>query len=778
MRIISLIFIFLMFSACGGENQTITIGDDPNDQEPVHPTNPEPTNPAPTPPGSMPSPSTPADSVGVLTPVMGLGLNGIAYWGSSFPFINLMKQGTAGGLFPKANAPEATENIDYDGMESRDLLDENGWPRRLPEHYYWLSYIAADANDQFTPSQRGRYILRYKGTGKVRVLTNGNIISQQAGEIHFEITSDHCLIQVLIEETDTNNNGDYVRDISVVQEQNRELFELGQIYNPKWLALVEDMRVLRFMDWQFTNGSVESDWAQRPTIDSNSWGVTFGRHSLKGVPVEALVELANLAGTDPWFNFPIDADDEYVHHFATYVATHLDPQLVAYFELSNEVWNWMFPQTHTADARGIALFGDRFGQSPLRQYYGYRSAQISQIVHTAFGEQASERVHFTLATQTDDYDHPLRTAIEGAEVFTNENNLALADLFDSVAVTWYFMIPPSLSEQVAGWINNYGEDAAMDRVFEQFSGEQQIFEVSHHSDQPSVAKTLNGIRIQAELAQQHGLQVISYEGGTHLLGYNEYADRLADFFVRVNNDPRMGDLYYQLYEGWETIPGTTFLNHFVEVSGHSKYGSWGALRHLDDSSSRWDFITNVNKTQHPRVWEQRSEKAFDQGFTVIGDASDNYFIGCEEEDFLVGKEGNDTLIGGAKNDGLHGGSGDDSLIGGPGDDVLVGGDGTDTLSGGAGADRFVVVGSIDETDTITDYSVSDILDFRHVLQVVPEHATVEQFISAQANAGNTVVLVDIDGGGERHQPSPALILSGITQFNLQQAAEMGVILIR
>ncbi len=62
---------------------------------------------------------------------------------------------------------------------------------------------------------------------------------------------------------------------------------------------------------------------------------TFGM----GMPVEVMVKLANKLNVDPWFCLPHLCTDDYVTQFATYVRDHLNSNLVAYYELSNEVWN-------------------------------------------------------------------------------------------------------------------------------------------------------------------------------------------------------------------------------------------------------------------------------------------------------------------------------------------------------------------------------------------------------------------------------------------------------
>ena len=73
---------------------------------------------------------------------------------------------------------------------------------------------------------------------------------------------------------------------------------------------------------------------------------------------------------------------------------------------------------------------------------------------------------------------------------------------------------------------------------------------------------------------------------------------------------------------------------------------------------------------------------------------------------LTGGVNADSLLGGNLDDILSGGAGNDSLTGNGGNDILVGGSGTDTLIGGTRADRFTFNNLTDNSDNITDFTVS------------------------------------------------------------------------
>lgn len=704
-----------------------------------------------------PRASQPSSGSPPIVPSMALGLNGISYWGPNFPFIDLMKQASGGEMHPDHNAPPGSEVLLYDAMESRGLLDKDGWPKKIPQGYYWFSLVSADAG--YVPSQKGRYVVRYKGNGRVSVVSNGQTTYEHGNEIGFEIHSDEIFIQIKIEETDPLSTGDYVRDIRVMKEEHVELYELGLLFNPKWLNLVQDMRVLRYMDWQFTNGSIERDWQQRSRLSTNTWGVTLERKTQKGVPIDVMVQLANITGTDPWFNIPYHADDNFVQEFARYVRDHLDPQLIAYFEYSNEVWNWIFQQTKSAHEQGEKIFSEY----PLREYYGYRSAQISHQIHNIFGESAKKRVHMTLATQTDDNHYPLLLAIKGAEHYAKQHTLQVQDLFKSAAVTWYFGVPAELNKNVAQWIAQHGEDKAIDMIFEQFKGKQSHFSNVAPNDQPHIQKVLDYIRIQTELANKYQLATISYEGGTHFLGYEEYNESLAEFFIKVNHDPRMAELYEQVYQGWQKIPGARLLNHFVEVSNHTRWGSWGALQHLEDSSARWDFVIDANK--RPGNFPPRPAQVFANGRIHQGDMPQEKISGTPQKDFLSGNGGNDIIKGFAGDDGLHGGLGNDKLFGGPGNDVLIGDLGDDEFHGGPGTDTFVFKSDSKGNNLILDFSSEDVIEIRRASQSVLSKQQITDALTLKSDKNDTKVFFDQDGKNGPAQPEILFTLKGkqITQ---------------
>src|SRR5947207_13917735 len=123
---------------------------------------------------------------------------------------------------------------------------------------------------------------------------------------------------------------------------------------------------------QNNNNIMQTHWAERPTVDEAQW-------SVRGVPVEVMVELANTVHANPWFNIPHLADDDYVRNFAHTVALQLDPSLTVYVEHSNEVWNGQYPQHAYAVQQGFALGLSTIPNEAAIRYHALRSRQIFDI---------------------------------------------------------------------------------------------------------------------------------------------------------------------------------------------------------------------------------------------------------------------------------------------------------------------------------------------------------------------------------------------------------------
>ena len=332
----------------------------------------------------------------------------------------------------------------------------------------------------------------------------------------------------------------------------------------------------------------------------------------KGVPVEILVALLEELGTDGWFTLPHRADDAYVRNFAEYVDENLDPARKAYVEYSNEVWNGRFAQaTWTAD-QAEALWGDR---DAALQYHGMRAAEVAEIWTDVFGDAAKDRLVNVIATHTGwlGYEADLLEAPLSQKM----GNPAPVEAFDAYAVSGYFGGVLGLADRqdmVQGWLEESRTRAETQAGAEGLTGADAEAYVAEHqydfatsqaalelrdgalSGNPEDTLADLGLRVwphHAAVAQSYGLDLIMYEGGSHVVGLGALVDdkTLTEFFYHLNYSDEMGALYTTLLENWRAVGGQLF-GAYVDVFAPVKWGSWGARRHLGDDNPRWNALVS------------------------------------------------------------------------------------------------------------------------------------------------------------------------------------------
>lgn len=592
-------------------------------------------------PGERASAEPPA---GLAEPRLAANLDGVVDWSVQHPFVDRMKTAR----------PWIGHSADEWGQWSAEALREaghvgaDGWPRSLPAGATRIEALVLTDQPEDMTELAGRYVLRWTGAGRVEVAGRTRLISQRPGEIVFHYAPGDGLVAVVVKSTDPEGTGDHIRDMTLVREEQLALHEVGVLFNPAWIARVQDLRSIRFMNWMNTNGAALERWEDRPRPEHKSWGLPTG-----GVPIEVMVALANEIGADPWFTLPHLGDDDFVRRFAEYVRDNLDPRLRAHAEYSNELWNFIFPQAHWAAEQARARWGTA-DDGGWVQFASLRAAQVADIWREVFGAEAEERLRTVIAVHTGWLG--LEEAVLEAPFAVAEGHARPADSFDQYAVTGYFgetVDPQEDAPRLRRWLEE-GEATATAR----FAAELQ---------EGSLARLVDEVLpYHARVAERYGLELVMYEGGTHVTAPDIDDPELAAFIQDFNYTPEMAALYETLLAGWRAAGGTLF-NAFVDISKPSRWGSWGALRHPWDENPRWDVLMAYNETAAP--WETRAPGTFLHGV------------------LREGGEGADRLVGTPE---------EDTLLGGPGDDLLDGQGGADRLHGGPGRDRAHLPGKADE----------------------------------------------------------------------------------
>ncbi|OIQ30559.1 MAG: hypothetical protein BM562_09430 [Alphaproteobacteria bacterium MedPE-SWcel] len=527
-------------------------------------------------------------------------------WSPQAPFLDHFK--TARGWI--GHLPGQWGGVTEEDLRTAGYLDQNGWPLSIPPELGSIGTVLLTDLPDTAVSLAGRYVLRFEGEGIVEVAGRARNVRYGKGEVSFDFTPGEGAVDIRIQRSDPESLGEYVRNISVVREADLQAVEQGAIFNPTWLDRIEGFAALRFMDWMDTNNSTQVGWEDRPRLDDYVW-------TRSGVPAEILVALANRVGADPWFTLPHMADDTYARNLASLVSESLDPDLKTYVEYSNEVWNWQFQQAHWSDEQARADWGS---DGLWLQYYAGRATEIAGIWTGVFAAgnpdaDLSDRLVRVLSTQTGWLG--LEEQVLTAPLWTAGDATRQPPYrsFDAYAVTGYFGASLGLQDRapmVRAWIADSLEHARQSAADKGLKGAAARKYIDQHRHDVAVAQAaaelrdgLNGGDVEgtlndlvnrilpyhADIASRHGLDLIMYEGGTHVVGHGSVIEdeALTDFFTHLNYTPEMAELYQQLLNAWPQLGGQLF-GIYSDIATPGRWGSWGHLRFLSDSSPRWDVL--------------------------------------------------------------------------------------------------------------------------------------------------------------------------------------------
>ncbi|OAI11985.1 hypothetical protein A1359_14240 [Methylomonas lenta] len=569
---------------------------------------------------------------------IGVNLSPFSYYSSTVPFKDLMMQ--SGGL-------SILKQSSNDPCPEQPTLDQEGYPSSLPNgctiRIWSVFHIPKDGfwPTDTPPYQAGHYVLLYQGRGKIRLGWDAkNITYKNDGRIEFDVLTPKDGIQLEITAMEWN---DPIHDMHIVHSNDEATFK-EQPFNEKWLALLKPFQVLRFMDWgavslnksvyyspaiahtaqsitladsapagdgAFANMvallSLDGKWprviidrydgakrtlhlkspietstsGKQPTVNiydfvNRTWAdrapaTTLGQTSVKGMAFESMIQLANTLDADPWITVPTAADDKFVEELALILKKSLKPTLKCYIEYSNETWNFGYPGYNysEAKARELQLSG---AAVQADAWHAYRATEIFKIFNRIFGEadlheaRQQSRLVRVLTSQTAWFDRA--KSVMDWKMPNNgmptQGNPAYK-FADAWAVTTYFYLDK-------------------DKSLETLSQEELLTaQIDNINSLFGDSKNPGLIRNILAESKARGLQLVAYEGGTHLLAPQNNAELIAKV-TQINKDPRMKDVYAVMLNHWNKLfqeygaDSVGVLNHYSDISRYGKYGYWGLLQ--------------------------------------------------------------------------------------------------------------------------------------------------------------------------------------------------------
>ncbi|MDP9123153.1 MAG: hypothetical protein M3N82_00870 [Pseudomonadota bacterium] len=576
------------------------------------------------PPSSGPVASPPAFPGQGTRSGVGLNLSALSYYSGEIPTIDVMKR--ASPWMTQCNGTVGCSNFGvgagtWDTLEEAALdLDGSGYPRTLPAASdttvkYRKVTTALSANGMLP---EGRYIVRYDGAG---TLAYGGFVSKQASlssagrdVVDLKGGSNSSFWLTIVATTP----GNYLRNIRVYLPGGAcasdlrafaadatscggtkgafvpfESFPATNIWNPQFLADVQGFRTLRFMDWGATNNNLLESWSARPLMTNRSWSGN------NGVPIEAMLDLANTVTADPWINLPAHANDDYVLQFARLASQKLAPSLKVNLEYANEPWNYAFPATKWMLAQAQAAWPDEVAKGTNiytleSNWYARRLVQACGIAKNSSSDAASRFrcISNTQAAQPVQTDQVLACVIAAKTL-----GQACAKSIDVVSVAPYFgyyLGLPAQSATLVSWAAS--PDGGLDKVFQELTGHDAagksivapLAATASNAPSGAMAQATSWMTGTRAVATKYGLPMWAYEGGQHLVPPNpDPNSTINNLMIAANRDARMQGAYEQMIASWQSAGGQVFA-YFNHAALPSKSGSWGMKENMsDNNNAKW-----------------------------------------------------------------------------------------------------------------------------------------------------------------------------------------------
>lgn len=272
-------------------------------------------------------------------------------------------------------------------------------------------------------------------SGVVDFLTTGGKQTKDgANKIRFTMGTAPGNTQLRLTLSDPSNPP---RNIRVYQARYEKNVIAGEKFNPDWIAEIKKFGCLRFMDWQRTNNSIITDFAQLADQSYSRWFTSLSSSSGFGpkgsIHPSLICDLANATGCKIHVCVPVRATDQFVSAFASYIKEHTKTEVT--YEFSNECWHFGFTQASYCQTQGTGIWPN--DSARFLKWYGFRASQIMKIVRDVYGD--ATRWRGILNTQTVNAD-PLKQMLMGVDQWRKSGNsgVAVNQLFKTVCVTGYF----------------------------------------------------------------------------------------------------------------------------------------------------------------------------------------------------------------------------------------------------------------------------------------------------------------------------------------------------
>ncbi|MBX3357016.1 MAG: hypothetical protein KF745_01175 [Phycisphaeraceae bacterium] len=476
----------------------------------------------------------------------GMNLEDFQYAPRQWPFTDAMRHAQPWATIDVDGGPPRRSGPDRAAI-TKIPCDADGYPLALPATVEGLAPQVVRTTmfyDTAGHYPAGRYTVLYEGSGDLEFYGDASVAAAEPGRVLLDVAPAAEGITLVIARSQAGN---YIRNIRVLLPGS-EPAAAGQQFHPLFLERLKPFKVLRFMEWQRTNGSTVKSWGD--LLPDTYY--TCNRPC--GAPPSMMIDLCNALGASPWLCVPHLADDDYAAHLAALVRDRLEPGRAVYLEYSNETWNTALSQAQHLQRQGRAraLAGD--DRTAGARAMVDRATAVFAIFRRVLGDT-----------------HPLVCVLAGqaADPSLTREILAYAtdrygpDAFDAFAIGPYVGLDLEQASQ---------------RSAVAVMSPAQIFAALEEESSRVIERTQQHL----DIAKRYGVPLLAYEGGQHLAGQYgaENDDRITSLFTAANRDERMGVLLGAYHRSWWAVGGGLFCA-FNFTSPYNKWGSFGYLEYQD-----------------------------------------------------------------------------------------------------------------------------------------------------------------------------------------------------
>lgn len=478
---------------------------------------------------------------------VGINLSNNRYWSSQIIYVDAFKSSSMWVPNIADSSHPSYSTVWNTGVEIP--LGTNGYPLEIP--YTPTSGEWAGVGQRATKViwggidghyPTGTYTLILEGTGRLRVgnwSTNTEITNSGTHKIEITAANEGIILDLL--ESDA---ADPIRNIRFILPDYEDSYK-GELLYPPFIEGLQIFNVIRahatmgIMGYYGCDNDVDDmsadcvmTWENRAKTEYSTYATP------QGIPYEIYIDIINKTNADIWVNVVHAADDNFIRNFATLIKERLHTNKKIYLELANETWNaepTNFPQTYYFRAKGLELGLDTDATAAGRKYFVKRSIEMWAIFEEVFSDQ-SNRLYKVLPTQFgNDWEDASRINLL-SDTAINPNGVQP----DYFAGGSYF----------GGHFDSSVDPAtiSVDEVLSATEAELDLLRTR--------------IQTTKNLAEANGMNLISYEGGQHLVNYDgswgDYWTKLRD----ANRNNRMGELYNLFFDIWEDEnPGQLLMLH-------------------------------------------------------------------------------------------------------------------------------------------------------------------------------------------------------------------------